>query len=47
MKAKEVRKILGISYVTLNTYIKQGKIRFIKINSHHYIYNDDDVYKRI
>jgi len=47
MKAKEVRKILGISYVTLNTYIKQGKIRFIKINSHHYIYNDDDVYKLI
>jgi putative resolvase len=47
MKAKEVRKILGISYVTLNSYIKQGKIRYKKINTNHYIYNDDDVYRLI
>lgn len=47
MKSKEVRKLLGISYVTLNTYVKTGKIRYTKINDHHYIYNDDDVYKLI
>jgi putative resolvase len=47
MKAKEVRKLLGITYVTLNTYIKQGKIRYTKINNNHYIYNDEDVYKLI
>lgn len=47
MKAKEVRKLLGITYVTLNTYIKQGKIRYTKINNNHYIYNDDDVYRLI
>jgi predicted site-specific integrase-resolvase len=47
MKAKEVRKLLGITYVTLNTYIKQGKIRYTKINNNHYIYNDEDVYRLI
>ena len=47
MKAKEVKKILGITAVTLNTYINQGKIKFTKINSRHYIYNDEDVYKLI
>jgi len=47
MKAKEVKQILNITYVTLNKYIKQGKIRYTKINSNHYIYNSDDVYKLI
>lgn len=47
MKAREVRKLLGITYVTLNNYIKQGKIRYTKINSNHYIYNEEDVYKLI
>lgn len=47
MKAKEVKKILGITQATLKTYHQQGKIRYIKINPYHYIYNDDDVYKMI
>jgi predicted site-specific integrase-resolvase len=47
MKAKEVKSILGITYVTLNRYIKEGKIKYTKINSNHYIYNDEDVYKLI
>ena len=47
MKAKEVKEILGITYVTLNRYINQKKIRYTKINSNHYIYNDEDVYKLI
>ncbi len=47
MKAKEVRHILGITAATLNSYIKQQKIRYVKINSNHYIYNDDDVYRMV
>lgn len=44
MKAKEVKKVLGVTQNTLNNYIKQGKLRFTKINDYHYIYNDEDVY---
>jgi len=47
MKAKEVKKILGITHQTLHNYIKSGLIKFNKINNNHYIYNDDDVYKII
>ena len=47
MKGKEVRNILGITPQTLCSYVKQGKIKFIKINKYHYIYNDEDVYKLI
>lgn len=47
MKSNEVRKILNITYPTLSKYVKDGLIRVIKINSHHYIYNDEDVYKLI
>lgn len=47
MKAKEVKKILGITQVTLSTYVKSGKIRVHKINDWHYVYNDEDVYKLI
>ena len=47
MKAKEVKNLLNITSVTLCNYIKQGKIRYVKINSNHYVYNDDDVYKLI
>jgi predicted site-specific integrase-resolvase len=47
MKAKEVKKILGITQVTLGTYVKLGKIRIEAINKYNYRYNDDDVYKLI
>lgn len=44
MKSKEVRDILEISQPTLSTYVKAGKIRVIKVNPYHYIYNEEDVY---
>lgn len=47
MKAKEVKKILGITQVTLSSYIKLGKIRVEAINKYNYRYNDEDVYKLI
>ena len=47
MKANQVKKLLNVTQPTLSSYIKQGLIRVNKINSHHYIYNEDDVYKMI
>jgi putative resolvase len=47
MKAKEAKKILNVTQVTLKNYVKQGKINIIKINDFHYEYNDDDVYRLI
>lgn len=47
MKAKEVKKILGVTQQTLRSYIKLGKLRIVKINDWHYEYNDEDVYKLI
>lgn len=44
MKIKDVKRILGVTNRTVNNYIKSGKIRYKKINTNHYIYNDDDVY---
>jgi len=47
MKAKEVLRILKVDRTTLSTYIKQGKIRYIKLHNGRYDYNDEDVYKLI
>lgn len=47
MKAKEVKKVLGITQQTLSHYIKIGKIKHVAINAFHYEYNDDDVYNLI
>src|SRR5574343_572598 len=44
MKIKEVKRILGVTNRTDNTYIKSGQLRYPEINTNHYIYNDDDVY---
>ena len=47
MKAHEVKKILNITQPTLSKYVKDNRIRVVKINKYHYIYNDDDIYKMI
>jgi len=47
MKAKEVKQILGVTQRTLNNYIKNKKLSYVKINDYHYEYNDSDVYKMI
>ena len=44
MKAKEVRRLLGVTQKTLNNYIKNGKLNPVKVNSHHYEYDRDEVY---
>ncbi len=47
MKAKEVKKIIGITQPTLQKYVRTGLIRVTKINKNHYVYNEEDVYKLI
>jgi len=47
MKAKEAKKILGVTQQTLHNYSKANKIKCIKINPWHYDYNDEDVYRMI
>lgn len=44
MKAKEVLKILNITHRTLGTYVKNGKLNPIKINTNHYEYDAEEVY---
>ena len=46
MRAREVKKILNVTQRTLTNYIHQGLLNPIKINAHHYEYNDDEVYKQ-
>lgn len=44
MKIKDVKKILSVTNRTIHNYVKQGKLRYVKINDKHYNYNDEDVY---
>jgi len=47
MRVKEVKKILGITNRSVYNYIRDGKIRYIKINKTHYDYNSEDVLKMV
>ena len=47
MKAREVKKLLGITQKTINNYIKNGKLNPLKVNPHHYEYDRDEVYSLI
>ena len=47
MKAREVRKILGITQKTINSYVKQGKLHPLVIYPNHYEYDRDEVYSLI
>lgn len=44
MKAKEAKKVLGVTQQTLSHYVKSGKLRHVAINPFHYEYNDEDIY---
>ena len=44
MKASEVKKILHVTQKTINSYVKCGKLHPYVINSHHYEYDEDEVY---
>lgn len=44
MRAKETLELLQVHRVTLNNYVRSGKIRVTKLANGRYEYNDDDVY---
>ena len=45
MKSKDVLKLLKITRPTLCRWVKEGKLRAIKINKTVLDYNEDDVFK--
>ena len=45
MKVKDVLKLLKVTRPTLCRYVKEGKIRAVKINRTKLDYNEDDVFK--
>ena len=45
MKGKDVLKLLKVTRPTLCRYVKEGKIRAIKINRTKLDYNEEDVFK--
>ena len=45
MKGKDVLKLIKVTRPTLCRYVKEGKIRAIKINRTKLDYNEDDVFK--
>jgi len=48
MKAKEVKKILGITQYTLYRYLKNGKVKIkSKLSKTDYEYDDDSIYALI
>lgn len=47
MRAKEVLSLLKVHRVTLNKYVREGKIRVTEMANGRYEYNDDDVYSFI
>lgn len=44
MKSKEVLKLLGVTRVTLTSYVKNGKIKVVKQANGYYDYDDKSVY---
>ena len=47
MKAKEVMNILGISRITLYTYVKKGYIQVTKLPGGQYNYDSQSVFKLV
>lgn len=44
MRCKEALELLKVHRVTLNKYVREGKIRVTELANGRYEYNDDDVY---
>jgi len=44
MRAKETLELLQVHRVTLNRYVREGRIRVTELANGRYDYNDDDVY---
>lgn len=47
MKSKDVRQLLRVTQRTLTNYVNNGVLHPIKINTHHYEYDDNEVYALI
>ena len=47
MRAKEVLSLLKVHRVTLNKYVREGRIRVTEMANGRYEYNEDDVYSFI
>ena len=48
MKAREVKKILGITQFTLYRYLRNGKVKLkSKLSKTNYDYDDDSIYALI
>lgn len=47
MRAKQALEILQVHRVTLNRYVREGKIRVIQLKNGRYDYNDEDIFKFI
>ena len=44
MKSKDALRILGVSRVTLWSYVKSGKIKATKLSNGYYDYDDKSIY---
>jgi len=44
MKSKEALKLLGVSRVTLSTYVKTGKIKVTRLSNGYYDYDDKSIF---
>ena len=44
MRSKDVLKILGVTRVTLTSYVRDGKIKVTKLANRYYEYDDKSVY---
>lgn len=44
MKSKDALKLLGVSRVTLSTYVKTGKIKITKLSNGYYDYDDKSIF---
>lgn len=47
MKSKEVRQLLRVTQRTLTNYVNKGILHPTKINDHHYVYDEKEVYALI
>lgn len=45
LKGTDVRRMFGVTRLTLYRYVKEGKLTPIKVNSKVYLYDEDEVYR--
>lgn len=45
LKGTDVRRMFGVTRLTLYRYVKEGKLNPIRVNSKVYLYDEDEVYR--